>query len=338
MKRAVLNLMMATGAFASFRRANRGKALILMYHRFSQSDDGFSTSARVFSEHLEYLKRHYSLVPLSQLARHIRGGERLPSGLAAITIDDGFRDAYEVAFPLLRQYNAPATVFAVTDFLDRKTWMRTDKIRFIISRSSLEKLETTVNGSTLRLELNGPGSRLDAAALVNEMLKKLPEKEKEEALARIASNLNVRVPELPPDEYAALTWDQAREMDSNGVEIASHTLTHPILTNVDDERLYRELHESRARVESMLGHEVKSFCYPNGNYSERVIREVERAGYDCAVTTRNGLNGRHNNVLLLQRIPSVTGFAQFVKSTSGFEQMQNRLRGCPHEAPLTDSI
>src|SRR5947207_1608092 len=94
MKRTVLNLMVAAGAFAPFRMANRSKALILMYHRFSRSDDGVSTSARAFGEQLQYLKAHYQFVSLSQIAEYIGSGINFPPGLAAITIDDGFLDAY----------------------------------------------------------------------------------------------------------------------------------------------------------------------------------------------------------------------------------------------------
>ena len=334
MKRAALNLMVAAGAFAPFRIANRSKALILMYHRFSETDDSVSTSARTFDEQLAYLKAHYHLVPLSEIAEYISSGTNLPPGLAAITIDDGFIDAYEVAFPLLRRHNAPATLFVVTDFVDRKTWVWTDKLRFLTLQSEVEEFESTLNGHSLRFELKGRWSRLDAATQVNDMLKNLPEVEKEEAIEQVAVTLGVSLPALPPSEYAPLTWDQAREMDSNGVEIASHTLTHPILTLLDDEQLRRELQESRSRLEAVLGHEVRSFCYPNGNYDERVLKEAACAGYTCAVATVHGLNDQQSNPLALQRIPGDCDLAHFVQSTSGFEQVKNRWRGSSDKAEL----
>jgi peptidoglycan/xylan/chitin deacetylase (PgdA/CDA1 family) len=338
MKRAVLNLMMLAGAFAPFRRANRGKALILMYHRFSRDEDGRATSARAFNEQLEYLNAHYTLVPLSRLAEHVRAGESLPPGLAAITIDDGFSDAYEVAYPLLRRHNASATLFVVTDFLDGKSWMWTDKMRFLTSQAEAGGFQTTIQGRALKFELKEHWSRLEAAAQVNEALKKLPDEEKDEAIARVAATLKVGLPDLPPAEYAPLSWEQAREMDCQGVEIASHTLTHPILTKVTDERLRRELKDSRSRLEEMLGRAVKAFCYPNGDHDERVLKETERAGYDCAVTTLYGLNDQHSTPLALRRIPAAGDLAHFVQSTSGFEEMKNRLRGSRVEAALGEPV
>jgi len=331
MKQAVLNLMSSAGAFDPFRMANRDKALILMYHRFSPDDDRSSTSARAFGQHLKYLKARYTLVTISQLAQHLKSDEALPRSLAAITIDDGFRDAYEVAFPLLRRHNAPASLFAVTDFIDQKAWIWTDKMRFLTSRTTVEMFETSIGKDNLKCRLNGSESRLDAAARANELLKQLPNEEKDEVISQIASTLNMTVPNLPPAECAPLTWEQAREMDLNGVEIASHTLTHPILTKVSDEKLCSELQESRARLEEMLNRENKSFCYPNGNYDARVIQGVERAGYDCAVSTEYGLNARHGNLFLMRRISANANLARFVKATSGFEQLQMGLR-----RPLSD--
>ena len=322
MKQAMLNLLTSAGAFDPFRKANSHKALILMYHRFSYSDDEASISARAFAKHLEYLKTNYTLVTISQLAEELRSGLSPRRPLATITIDDGFKDAYEVAFPLLRRYQAPATLFVVTDFLDQEGWIWTDKLRFLTLSTSVEVFETSVGDHHLRYRLNGRQSRLDAAAKTNELLKKLADEEKDEVIAEIASALKVPVPALPPTEYAPITWEQARELDHNSVEIASHTLSHPILTQVGDQRLRSELSGSRSRVENMLGRPSKSFCYPNGNYDARVIREVERAGYDCAVTTENGLNDRNSSPFELQRIPATADFARFVKTTSGFEQIQ----------------
>jgi peptidoglycan/xylan/chitin deacetylase (PgdA/CDA1 family) len=110
--------------------------------------------------------------------------------------------------------------------------------------------------------------------------------------------------------------------------LGSHTVSHPILTTTDDAQLRRELRESRARLEAELGRSVDLFCYPNGAFDERVRRETAGAGYSCAVTTEPGLNGRRGaDPLALRRVPAETDLPHFVQSTSGFEELKNRLRG-----------
>jgi len=325
MKQTFLNLMNAAGGFAPFRVANRDKALILTYHRFSQTGTAGTTSAQAFAEQLEYLTTYYRVVPLSQLVAYLATEKRLPSGLAAIAIDDGYRDAYDVAFPILRRYGAPATLFVATDFVDGRGWLWTDILRFVAAGAKTNCLKATINNRELRVQLAGTASRLAAATQLNERLKLLPDDAKERAILEIAYSAGVDLPDAPPDEYAAIDWEQAREMSAGGVEIGSHTLTHPILTRVPDDRLRAELCDSRARIEQMVARPADLFCYPNGDYDERVYRAAKAAGYRCAVTIEPGLNGPGSDLFKLRRVHTQDNLVRFIQNTSGFEQVKNRI-------------
>ncbi len=318
--------MQASGAFDLMRFATRRQALILTYHRFSEGDDPDRTPARAFAEQLEYLTRHYRIVPLGRLVEHLNSPEPVPPGLAAITIDDGYRDAYEIAYPLLRRHEAPATFFVVTEFADRRCWIWTDKTRYLCARANRQWLTTTINGHESWLELGDGASRYRTAMRLNDLLKNLTNDAKEEAIERLARTLGIFVPKAPPEDLSSITWDQARELDRKGIGIGSHTMTHPILTNTTDDQLRRELYESRLRLEEILGRRVEEFCYPNGDNDERVQSEVARAGYRVAVTTVSGLNNRGDDPLTLRRVHTERDLAHFLQSTSGFEQLKNKAR------------
>jgi peptidoglycan/xylan/chitin deacetylase (PgdA/CDA1 family) len=326
MKRAVLNLMRATGGFAMFRSLNRHRALILTYHRFSERDDEASTPAAALDEQLAYLTEHYRIVPLSELVEHLTGKGAMPPGLAAITIDDGYRDAYQIAYPLLRRYRAPATVFVVTEFVEGRIWLWTDKMRYLTSRADAQELVTAINGESFRLRLGDDRSRLVAAERINSALKQLDDYAKNEAINLIAAALGVKMPETPTDEFTAIDWQQAREMDAHGVEIGSHTVTHPILTKIDEQRLHSELKESRVQLESKMKRRIEHFCYPNGNFDQRVRGEVAKSGYSSAVTTVSGLSQTGDDLLSLRRIHTESDLTHFMQSTSGFEEVKDRLR------------
>lgn len=325
MKRQLLNFMQAMGVFAPFRMANRGKALIVTYHRFTDGDIGAKTAARAFAEQLDYLARHYEVVPLSFLAERLRAG-RLPSNVAAITIDDGYTDAYELAFPLLRQRNLPATIFIVTEFADRKKWLWTDKLRYLVARTGARSIEGALDEREFCVEFERTDSVFTAADKVNSLLKTIGDGAKEEAIARIAAAFGVALPEAPPPDYASVTWGQIREMSRAGIDIGSHTATHPILPNVSLEHVRQELAESRRRIAAEIGRDTELFCYPNGNYNEAVMNEVVRAGYTCAVTVECGLNDRHSNPLALKRIHAEYDLPHFIQSTSGFADIKAALR------------
>jgi len=325
MKRTLLKLMRRSGVFVPFRLVNRNKVLILTYHRFSDVDDGRSTTSRAFADQLAYLKAHYSILPLSRIAKMLSNGSRMPASVAAITIDDGFRDSYEIAYPILRDFGVPATVFVVTHFVDKKAWLWTDKLRYLTGKTKTDTATLKFSGRYLTIKLNAFASRLEVAARINSILKTLPDKVKDEAIEEIAITLGLELPKEPPAEYAPVSWEQLCEMDSHGLEIGSHTVTHPILTNTSDGQLGRELRDSRARLEEVLGRTVKLFCYPNGSFDQRVRSAVANAGYECAVTTELGLNGRNSDLLALHRVAAELDLDHFVQSTSGFEEVKMRL-------------
>jgi peptidoglycan/xylan/chitin deacetylase (PgdA/CDA1 family) len=85
--------------------------------------------------------------------------------------------------------------------------------------------------------------------------------------------------------YQVLSWDQIREMMTNGIEFGSHTRTHPRLTDLSANQITEEIRCSRSDLEAQLGRRVVSFCYPHGNLNAQVIRSVAEAGYECAVVT-----------------------------------------------------
>jgi peptidoglycan/xylan/chitin deacetylase (PgdA/CDA1 family) len=317
-----------SGAFDLMRLISSRRALILTYHRFSADGNGDDdkTPARQFAKQLEYLTAHYDVVPLSRMVERLTAREPLPPRLAAVTIDDGYRDAYEVAYPLLRRYGVSASLFVVTKFADRRAWIWTDKARFLTRQAAPQRLTMKIQESEVRLELNGTTSRRDASERINSIIKRVPDESKEETIERLSLALGVAMPQTPPDEFSSVTWEQAREMCAYGIEIGSHTLTHPILTNVGNERLRRELRDSKSQLEEVLGHQVNLFCYPNGDNDERVQCEVALAGYRAAVTVVNGLNQRGDDPLSLRRVHTERDFAHFLQSTSGFEQLKNRLR------------
>ncbi|HKC88442.1 MAG TPA: polysaccharide deacetylase family protein, partial [Blastocatellia bacterium] len=220
------------------------------------------------------------------------------------------------------KHGAPATVFVVTEFVEGTTWLWTDKARYLAAGAAAQAFEIGIGGRDLRLELNGAASRAVAAGLINAALKPLSEEARDSLVERLAFELGVKMPERPPAEYGAVNWRQAREMADAGVEIGSHTLTHPILTGLGGARLREEVAQSRDRIQSAIGRKVGTFCYPNGDYDLRTQLEVARAGYQLAVTTDVGLNNMRNDPLALRRIHGEYDLARFVKNTSGFARAQ----------------
>lgn len=100
-----------------------------------------------------------------------------------------------------------------------------------------------------------------------------------------------------------MDWGMVGEVSRNGVEIGSHTKSHPQLSTLSGEALREELQSSKKDLEERLGRKIEHFCYPYGDLNAAVKEEVAQAGYRSAVTTRRGHVLDRSDPLLLPRIP-----------------------------------
>lgn len=322
LKRFAIDLLMRADAFAIFRYLNRQKVPILMYHRFSEDGRDGSISATVLREHLSYLKKNYNILKLDEVAQLMSTGKPIPPRSAVVTIDDGYRDAYEIAFPIFAEMEVPATLFVVTDFVDGKSWIWTDIARFLMLNAGDGEMAVEIRGRSVEANLNGRSSRITAAGKINSELKKLAPDERDRVITEIADGLGLNIPDRPTEEFSAIDWGQAREMDSSWISVGSHTVSHPILPQVEDDRLAQELSSSREVLSEKLGREIKTFCYPNGDAASREFAAASSAGYSVAVTTELRLSHSSDIAVALPRIDAEPEMHRFVQAVSGFDSLK----------------
>jgi len=290
------------------------KSVILMYHRVlpggivpSSIQPGMYVLSDTFERHISFLKDKFSLVSLEQLhtsPNEERGGLR---PRCALTFDDGWKDFYDQAFPILKLHQVPATVFLPTDFIGTGKWFWTDRLATQLMRE--DDIQAALNSginidSPLAdniLHLPGPiDTRIEAAI---SLLKPRRQDEIEDILRQITFVLN-GIPE--PSQRAFLSWSEVREMSASGlVSFGSHTTSHRILTTLEEEEIQNELSESKAKLleEKVVMSEFVPFSYPNGNYNDQITRMVQNAGYSLALSTDFGWVGKDDDVFTLKRIP-----------------------------------
>ena len=297
-KRAIRHSFHALGGLHLVRYLNRRRVRILMYHRFARAEEAS------FRRQCAYIARHYRAVSLGETVAALHGGPSLPDDATIITVDDGYRDFYEVAYPVLRAYGLPATVFLVTDFVDGKDWLWLDKVRYCVRRTRTPRLELRLPAAPLmRFELTSDVQRDTAISVIKEAAKKLPNQARLAAMRELAQASETELPVAAPDEYAPLSWEMVGTMSKNGIEFGAHTRSHPILTRMESEtRMREEIGGSKTRLEEETQAPVRHFSYPNGEWDERTDRLVRQAGFTSAVTVCPGLNPVRPDPFHLRRI------------------------------------
>jgi len=288
---------------AKFLRRYRPESLlIIMYHRFRADDDkGYVLKQSDFRKQMAYITRNFAVVALEDyLSLPPQSRKRLKNP-AALTIDDGYRNFYRYAFPVLQQFSIPATIYVPVNFIEQGGWMWQDRNKYILVNAGKKTFSLEWQGVAHRFETGAFEALMKSMDTAYALSMSLPLAMREDFSNALARAAGVSLPEKPAAEFEPLSWDDLREMEKYGVHIGSHTMNHEILTRVESERLAHELRGSRQILEDRLGHQVQGFCYPNGDFNAAVVKAVEESGYRYAVTTQGGLNEVSTPLMRLKR-------------------------------------
>ncbi len=283
----------------------RNKAIVLMYHRILTDGNemalqpGMYVSKDTFEKHVKYLKKRFDLISLTELVIRIRNKQDV-SKCCIITFDDGWRDSYENAFPILKENGAAGTIFLTTGFMNssRSLWFEEVSASFSANLRGCLKI---VEDSSLFKNI-GINSQERLTSIVDKVVSKMksinPE-EREEILTKL-HGLNAS----SKNGYTTMMeWDHAREMlDSKLIDFGAHTVNHVILDQVNTETAKIEILESIKEVKEQLNVEMKLFSYPNGTFNNQIVSILKENDFDCAVTTQRGYVDHGVELMQIPRI------------------------------------
>jgi len=272
-----------------WRRTSAPRFVILTYHRVGSGGVPLysALAPEVFEAQMHFLRQRYRIVSLDQLAEELANPG--PAGQSvAITFDDGYRDVYTHAYPVLKKYQIPATIYLTVDAIDTNTVAWYDRVFLALSVAPGNKLDLILQRPR-RFLLPTPAARLQAAEEIISYLRILPDKERNQFCIELE-----RLVPLPDEGITdrMLTWEQIHEMRHGGVSFGSHTLTHPAISRLDPAALEEELRDSKSRLEKRLGVSVLDFAYPFGKTADygHTSRALALYGYRTASTTNWGVN------------------------------------------------
>lgn len=304
MKTATRICKKAVSKFRLLNRLRKRAPFILMYHgvvapeRESSDITGKFVPVAEFRRQVDYLKEAHEVVAISALVDRLDNGG-ITGNEAVITFDDGYRNNYLHAFPVLREAGVPATVFLATGFISGKKWLWVDRVEYAVNNS----LEIRSERLGLELKAADLDGKRRALVEIKKRLKALPSSEIPSAVEEIGAC--VKFPDAPCGNYEFMGWDDIREMSGSGVEFGPHTVNHPILTRISFEDAKREITESKAEIEAETGRCADVFCYPNGkraDYDER-IKGFLKGLFRCALSAEPGHVGEKSDLFELRRIP-----------------------------------
>ncbi|MBT2997503.1 MAG: polysaccharide deacetylase family protein [Candidatus Thiodiazotropha sp. (ex Ctena orbiculata)] len=286
--------------------------IVLTYHRvlddknlqISNSNPSIIVDVDLFEEQIKFLQANFSILSLSDLQQGIYN-EKFEDGSCLITFDDGWVDNYLYAYPILKKYSVPATIFLATDYIgsDKSFWQ--EELTGIIKSSFHDKDSVALKILDLEniLELSESEALIMAQEKIQD-LKRLPDYELHDLISRLKKIVVQHADSSGVDKF--LNWDQVKEMQSGNITFASHGCSHSIMTKISKDQLQYELEESSAVIKSKTGIYSYALAYPNGNFDESMTRVVSTI-YDLAFATESGPIQPGDNKYSLKRVNIHTG-------------------------------
>jgi peptidoglycan/xylan/chitin deacetylase (PgdA/CDA1 family) len=319
-KRALTYTLYYTGLLVLWKRiVMRRRAVVLMYHRVLEpgerdhaaSHPALVVTRQTFERQMEALRRHFVVLSLEEFAERMAHGTPFPTASCVITFDDGWRDNFTNALPILKRYGLPALIFLPANFIgaQRVFWQEglTRLLTLAVGRvrtqpDSRARLEALLSPLGLESLLSLDEANPRPAILQAVDLQKRTDRARVAALITdLAAELDVRLEDLARID-GFMTWEQVADMARHGVDFGGHGADHRLLTYISPEEAGAEIQTSKAMLEERFRDTTPTFSYPNGYFTPAIAETVKASGYRLAFTTHRGFVSSTDDPFTVHRL------------------------------------
>ena len=324
--KGLLDILHHTGVARASRQACRGVGVVFMLHRVLPADarpqraPEFAPNAGlvITPEFLDAAiglvrQQGYDLAPLEEVPERLRAARegRAVRPFAVFTLDDGYRDNLEHAWPVFRRHDCPFTIFVAPAYADGESELWWEVLEEAIRNN--DAITPGLPDLPERMRTDTPAARRAAWARLYPVVRYMEEHAQREWVMSFGRRHGV-----DPHEQCrrlVMDWNELREIAADELcSIGAHTLHHRALARIGVEEARYEMAASRARIQEELGMPVRTFAYPYGDPDSAGPREFALAcelGFSLALTTRKGhLYPEHAEHLTALPRLSLNGFYQ----------------------------
>jgi peptidoglycan/xylan/chitin deacetylase (PgdA/CDA1 family) len=272
--------------------------LVLNYHRIGSVeghplDDGVMSATEAdFRAQVRFLRGHFDLPPLEAVMSAAEQGFRFSRPTALITFDDGYRDNFELALPILREAGVPAVLFICPHFVVAQPLPFWDFVAYVLKKTTVKTLTLTYPFE-FHANLEQESPRAAATRLLTALGNHRSPQDEPRFFEHLQERGEVQVPLDALRRHLFMSWDEVRQAAAAGLAIGSHTLTHPVLAHQSEDEQRREMIESKRVLEEQLGQPVETIAYPFGQpdcFSDVTKRLAQEAGYRLGFSYYGGIN------------------------------------------------
>lgn len=303
-----------SGLIRVLRFFGRQNTKILLYHSINEEESSFikgtdvMVSPSIFAKHLKYLKNHYKVISLQDLVEFLKRGKILPRSVV-ITFDDGFADTYVFAYPYLKQFIIPATIFLVTDSVDNKKPIWIQELCYFINTFGVDKVIEIIGTYCRNSKINHLVIDISNNNLYQQVEKyfkySIDKDHREKILSKLYKEFNISHKENFSENQVFLNWNQIKEMCKGGICFGNHGESHTPFSSLSPVEQEKEIFNSKNEINQNLEQEFLPFSYPFGqtkDFTSTTKKYIKNAKHDCILTAMPIINEAKTSYYELGRI------------------------------------
>ncbi len=280
--------------------------LVLLYHEVRDPRGVFEpvVSPERFDQQLWFVRKFFNVIPARRLPAILSGEEPLPRAAACITFDDGFKNNYLTAYPLLKKYNLPAVIFLTTGSMDNKRPMWTSQVESWFRSTQAEELALRTLDSGKIFKMNSSAQRQKVCFEIEKRMKEVPDPERDAIFHELREKIgSVNREEECSIHSEMMDWQEVKTMTREGlVEFGSHTVSHRMLARLTEPEVRHELQESKKQIEKETGIPITLLSYPGNSYNAQVAALAQQTGYAAAFSVDHDWTHLKENLYTLKRV------------------------------------
>ena len=275
---------------------------VLAYHRIFPLpghdypfDEGtISAIPRDFEKQILFIKKRFHVINFSMLSDILSSNKPIPNNLLIITFDDGYADNHEIAFKILEKHRLTAVIFLSTSFINTGELFWFDKLTCMIKK--IPQSCITFDSGKYSFEVTN-SNRKQIRESIMDLFLTISNKERLRFLEQLEQQSKIKITPNDLELAKPLNWHQIKEMSDAGIEMGSHTVSHPFLVNLSPEDIMYELAESKRLIEEKISKQIKCIAYPAGYYDQRVVELAKICGYKFGVSYEHNVKKFNKNRL-----------------------------------------
>lgn len=297
-------------------------SVILLYHQIvDDSTQDYLYKGPAIHHHLNdfkaemaFVKRWFNVISLDEIISNIKNKKDFNNPSIAITFDDGYINNYTLAYPLLKEFNFPATIYLVTGLAgtNRRTWL--DEIEYALLNSKVDSFKFPELFGDEVLFISSLKDKEKVNPRIGEAMKIVSNSKKLELMEELFVRLEVGEKFGGTKERRILNWEEVRDMSRNHISFGAHTNTHPVLTQISLGDAKNEILLSKTKMEKELGFPIKHFAFPNGrdkDFNNELRDYCVSVGFESIATAEYGTTDENSNTYYLLRFIPVVPVYKF---------------------------